>query len=283
MKQDSFYFVKPMTDDELGMDIYLKQDLKRGKNFRMHWHEHLQLYVYLSGQSLLKCGTRSYATHPGSVAVINSNELHYIESRSDELRFYIIWVDLKSLFSRPTDWCQSKYFAPLSENRILFQNMIDNDPAFDHTLQQLIDAFHARRIGFEIEVRALFCMLIVRLLRQHVRKIASPQQAASRTHRMNGFKAVFDYLDRHYTEPVDSRHLADIMHMSLAHYCRTFKALTGKTTTDYVNELRLDQAADMLKAGGHTMTEVALACGFDDLNYFSRRFKKTYGCAPSAF
>ncbi|MFT8390897.1 MAG: AraC family transcriptional regulator [Sporolactobacillus sp.] len=282
MKKDDLYFVKPMANDYLGMDIYLKEDLPSGKNFRMHWHEHLQIYYFLSGDSLLQCGKQRYSAHQGSIAVINSNELHYIESRSDALRFYIIWIDIQFLFSRQTDLCQANYFAPLAQNRILFQNLIENDPSFAQTLQQLIQSFRSRQIGFEIEIKALVYLLIVRLLRQHINQIASSERAASQTNRLNHFKRVFDYLDQHFMEPIDSHVLAEQMHISLSHYCRVFKALTGKSTTEYVNALRLEHAARLLKSG-MTVTEAAFSSGFDNLNYFSRRFRRDYGITPSAF
>ncbi|MFT8929091.1 MAG: helix-turn-helix transcriptional regulator [Sporolactobacillus sp.] len=65
-------------------------------------------------------------------------------------------------------------------------------------------------------------------------------------------------------------------------YCRVFKALTGKSTTEYVNALRLEHAARLLKSG-MTVTEAAFSSGFDNLNYFSRRFRRDYGITPSAF
>jgi hypothetical protein len=49
MKVDSDYFYKEMPDVHFGVDIFLKSDLRTGMVLRKHWHEHLQLYVILSG------------------------------------------------------------------------------------------------------------------------------------------------------------------------------------------------------------------------------------------
>lgn len=56
--------------------------------------------------------------------------------------------------------------------------------------------------------------------------------------------------------------------------------MTGKTTTEYINEVRLKKSIELLKDGNMNITEIAINCGFNDVNYFSRLFKKRYGVSP---
>ena len=77
--------------------------------------------------------------------------------------------------------------------------------------------------------------------------------------------------------------LARCSHMSSGHFSRMFKAVTGKTVKQYINELRLSKAAGLLKNTDMTVTETAIYCGFSDSNYFSRLFKRTYDKTPCEY
>ena len=59
------------------------------------------------------------------------------------------------------------------------------------------------------------------------------------------------------------------------------KNITGMTTTEFIRSIRLKQAYTYLKKSSMTVSEVAFKCGFNDPNYFSRCFKKTYDIFPS--
>ena len=59
--------------------------------------------------------------------------------------------------------------------------------------------------------------------------------------------------------------------------------MTGKTITEYINEVRLKKSIELLKSGNVNITEIAIICGFNDVNYFSRLFKKKYGVSPTKF
>ena len=81
---------------------------------------------------------------------------------------------------------------------------------------------------------------------------------------------------------VDS--LADAMCVSRATLSRRTKAILGKTPIELLNEFRLNEAMRMLKGGrnSQTVSDVAFASGFNDLAYFSKRFKERFGVSPSA-
>jgi len=68
--------------------------------------------------------------------------------------------------------------------------------------------------------------------------------------------------------------------ISKFYLCREFKAYTGSSILQTVNLLRCTQAK-LLIEGGATVSQAALSCGFDNLSYFSRTFKKLMGALPS--
>jgi AraC-like DNA-binding protein len=64
---------------------------------------------------------------------------------------------------------------------------------------------------------------------------------------------------------------------------RIFSAQTGQTITQYLRQLRLERAAELLRAREHNVTEVALEVGYNSLSHFSAAFQETFGCCPGLY
>jgi len=71
--------------------------------------------------------------------------------------------------------------------------------------------------------------------------------------------------------------------MSRTSFFNKLKALTGYAPADYIRMIRLQHAAQLLKQGEHTVTEIADMVGFSDAKYFREVFKKYYNVSPSKF
>ena len=65
--------------------------------------------------------------------------------------------------------------------------------------------------------------------------------------------------------------------------CRLFRQEMHTTPHKYLSNLRLQTAADILRAGGSSITEAARMCGYQDPLYFSRMFKKKFGVSPREY
>ena len=74
--------------------------------------------------------------------------------------------------------------------------------------------------------------------------------------------------------------LAQLCNISKYHFCRIFKQQMGVTPVQYIIRYRLSVAELMLHTKNYSIREVATMCGFDDLSYFYRCYKKVNGIAP---
>lgn len=90
------------------------------------------------------------------------------------------------------------------------------------------------------------------------------------------------YIENHLAEPIKISTLASEAAFSVFHFQRLFKAAVGESPYEHILRLRLEKAAFLLKHhSAKTVTDVALSCGFDSVENFSRQFKAKYGFAPS--
>ncbi|WP_232055103.1 helix-turn-helix domain-containing protein [Vibrio taketomensis] len=87
----------------------------------------------------------------------------------------------------------------------------------------------------------------------------------------------------HYTDPdFSTSTAAKMLYVSERSLQRRFKAATQRTFSDYLAEVRLDNACRQLLAGGK-VADIAFSCGFNDASYFSQRFKHRFGVSPTQF
>lgn len=94
---------------------------------------------------------------------------------------------------------------------------------------------------------------------------------------------VVDYLKKHYTEDININNVAAAVHFSPYYLSRLFKEEIGLTIIEYLTEIRLAAARDLLENTDLNLNQVALQSGYQDQSYFSRLFKKHIGITPNEY
>lgn len=93
---------------------------------------------------------------------------------------------------------------------------------------------------------------------------------------------ICQYVEQHYTEPIDMRAIADLASLTVPAFCRYFKRMTQLTFTDFVNEYRINQARRLLDSA-RTIADVSAAVGFNNLSHFNKTFLAVTGQTPGAY
>lgn len=96
-------------------------------------------------------------------------------------------------------------------------------------------------------------------------------------------REVIAYVDAHFAEPLSSRTVSFVLHMSQSHFCRVFKAVFGTTFEKYLLAYRLERARGHLRLGELSVTEIAYKTGFHSGSYFGKSFRARYGASPLDF
>jgi AraC-like DNA-binding protein len=214
--------------------------------------------------------------------IINNNEIHYGETLCQHLIYYIVKIDLSFLLSSHVDFCQTKYINPLLQGQIRFQNHIHQNDHLAEQIQQIVKEYKQQEIGCELAIKEHIFHIIVLLLRQYKQELFHNNGYDRQQKVMHQLRTVLEYIDQHYNENISLTQLANLANMSNQHFCRIFKSVTGKRPVDYMNYLRINKAVTFLSESNLNISEVAMAVGFDDSNYFSRLFKKYQKTSPSA-
>jgi len=86
-----------------------------------------------------------------------------------------------------------------------------------------------------------------------------------------------------YASELTIERIAKELHYSKSYFGQLFKAETGMSASEYINQVRVQKAKEMLFAGDYRIGEIAEKVGFRDQQYFARVFKKIVGCMPSEY
>ena len=94
---------------------------------------------------------------------------------------------------------------------------------------------------------------------------------------------VIEHLRNNFSKEISLSEAAEIINMTEVSFSRFFKSKTGQTFINTLNEIRLGNATRMLIETSHGITEIAYACGFNNISNFNRIFKKRKGQTPKEF
>ena len=94
---------------------------------------------------------------------------------------------------------------------------------------------------------------------------------------------VLAFMRAHLSEDLDRNVLAAQCHLSPTRFHDVFVAATGVAPMRYLTRLRLQEAQALLRHSGHSVGQIADACGFQSQAYFNRVFKRAFGVSPGAY
>lgn len=94
---------------------------------------------------------------------------------------------------------------------------------------------------------------------------------------------IIGHLVEHFAQPLNLPDLANLAHMNPAALCRFFKTQTGQTLTQFLTDLRLRYACELLATGGESVAEVGFQAGFENPSHFIQTFRKRHRQTPSAY
>jgi AraC-like DNA-binding protein len=234
-----------------------------------HMHEEHSIVLMLAGTETTTCRGASYTAFPGSVVLINADEVH--SSRSVKTEYRIIKVRSRTLNQIALELVgrdlESPYFPKLVINdTLVFRLLLDLHLKLER---------NASALEQESEFISTMGLLLTRHALDHF--VSRPPGKEPRYARIIG-----DYLRSHYAENVTLAQLTSITNLSSFHLLRVFRNQVGCPPHEYQTQLRIAHARKLMRKGG-SISEVALETGFFDQSHFSRNFKRIVGVSPGQY
>ena len=115
------------------------------------------------------------------------------------------------------------------------------------------------------------------------RYIQSADQTSRQTIEHDIVRAACAYIQKNLYTPLTVSEVAHTIPVSEGYLSSVFRKKTGMTPIRYIKKTKLDHAAELIRRGGHTFTQIAELLGFGSVHYFSSQFKKEFGVTPTEY
>lgn len=179
---------------------------------------------------------------------------------------------------------EMNYDLPKADSEWLtskFNYTFANDAAVNQVINRLMFLFMENHPSKDLFVDMTLRELMIRVLQSENRnalgRSGNMSANASRLH------FVIEYIKSHLDETLSITDLSKKACMSESNFYKVFRNETGQTPIEFINDERIRRAAFLLKRKDIKVKEVYLSCGFNNISYFVRTFKKVTGHTPKEF
>lgn len=260
-----------------------KGDLKSFSKFRAacHWHLDLEFIYMLEGQMDYFINGQTLTIREDNGIFVNSKRLHYGYSPLQKDCKYLVIAIHPSLFNQGLSFIKQYWeekFGMLNDDYLLLDQ---SETWHDLVIRQLISLYDKMHSSspepFELlQSTAVICQQIGAHI--HTTTISgSLQQDWLAIIKMTGF------IHENYDAKITLEQIASSGAVCRSRCCSLFLTHTSLSPIAYLNNYRLQKSCEMLKNTKRTISEIGLACGFQNPSYFSASFKKEYGVLPKEY
>lgn len=236
----------------------------RQRSFPVHTHPEFVVGAVVGGAETLSVNQRQFTVGAGATLFLHPDEPHANATLGDEtLRYRVFYLQSDAL-AGALDGKLPSFKTPVSDAPHLFEALTR---AHDVLANAASDA---------LEQESAFLSLAQTLLDAAPAIEPVRRRASARTRRVKAF------IDAHFAEGFGLAALADVSGLSNVHTLRTFKQEIGVTPLAYRNQVRLEQARQLLREG-HGIADTAAAVGFVDQSHLNRQFQRVVGVSPARY
>ena len=199
------------------------------------------------------------------IVVVNSNVIHYTCTES-RLTYSCLIIS--------TEFCRQ---MGIDYDLLSFSPLI-RDPRMTELFSQLIRVHAERDAPLRIaQLNKLLLEILISLGTRHVvRETVVPKSKS-----FDAVKNTLSYIRRNYHLKLTLEKISTEVMFDRYALCREFKKITGQTIFENLNQYRCLAASEHIK-NGYSVSEAATMCGFENLSFFTKTFKKYIGVLPSA-
>ena len=276
---------------EVGKRGYLNEDFRlfhlkdsRAQKLDYHYHEFDKLILVLGGKVSYVVEGVTYFLQPWDLLLVQHNMIHrpVIDPAAPYERV-VIWLGREWLQKRsdPGEALDTCFETARQRGFHLLRFGAERQLQYMQTIQRLEEALVSREFGAARLADTLCQQVLIGVNRDILRDRTAQEQRDS--YRVDPkMEEVLRYIGEHLEEDLSVDALANRFYLSRYYLMHRFKAVTGYTLHQYINQKRLLRAGELIRAGVPVM-KAAEQAGFAEYSTFLRAFQNTFHMSPREF
>ena len=251
-----------------------------------HWHDELEVAIVTEGAIHVVIGGEQFDLDTGDGFFVNASALHSCQGLTPEgCRLHSLVFHPRLIGGSAESSFNQNYVLPVTQNKGFAGMRLDRgDPWQGEMLDKVEEAWQAcvqECPRFDLKARYALSAALA-LIAEHmvsVKTDISPKQLRD----SERVKAMLQFIMDNYREAIDTAAIARSASVSESECLRCFRATIGTTPIRYLREYRIEQAANRLANSQASIADIAAACGFQDISYFTKTFREMKGLTPKAY
>ena len=250
---------------------------------KLHKHEFAEISYVISGTAEHEIGGITYTVRRGDFIAIKRNTPHTfrpILGKEPFVSYDLMFTE--SFFGDPyssgdlSEMCSSLFYPGDEESPDLH---LSGYGSFGETFSRIYTEFHDREKGYLDLIRAMCAELIIKMFR----KIEKEDGARLSLRLRAAVNDTAEYLKQNFRRHLTLDELSSRIFFSKDYLNRIFRELMGMPVGAYLQKLRVDEAARLLRETDKTVTEISELSGFGDVKSFYTVFKREMDATPGEY
>lgn len=285
-----------MSDNKHGgLPVYVrKYVLQPGATVDLHRHEFMQINYICRGKGGHYINKHEFDIVKGDIFVIPPYIPHKISAGKEssiqifEFEFVPEFVNQNfGSIENVESFFDFAYIEPflVGESKVKPRlNLVGKmQVEVENILNEVLMEYNNRRSGYLLVIKSLLLKLLVMVGREFTRELQNSETSpAFERHRDSIFEAL-KYINQNYTEDLSVEEVARKSMLSQSYFSYLFKSITTKTFTEYLNDLRISKAMELLTSTDKRVLDICHEAGFNNVNHFNRLFRQKTGVSPMSY
>lgn len=258
-----------------------------GHNVRKNRHDYFELVYLCAGAASLEIQDRSLLLHEGDLAIVGSTLYHRFECRGAPPFTVAVLFFQPDLIRADGGPDNAEYLTPFLLQDSQFPHIVPNKSGIPLQVFELMQRIRvelpATTPRGRLAVKTYLKMILVLLVNQYSSYAGTVETFRRQQGALERLRPLFEYLEKHYGEPIQVLAAARICCMSESHFMSFFKRATGQSFMAYLNHCRIERAQALLVSTDKSVSDISQETGFCDQSYFGTVFRKIVGITPVAY
>lgn len=278
-------FTVPVAKDH---SIHIQEDILPHFYAHLHRHAEIQITYIIKGSGTLIAGNIMQPFGPGELYIIGANQSHlfkcdpiYFEKDNKKnIHTLNIYFDCESNLRSLLEFPEMSMIKKFIDSTV--QGM-QASPENIRELAEQISKIIRLTQGYRL---AAFIEMLQTMSKQKNWKYLSSQSIGHPISDYEGLRMndIYQYTMNNYCENITLEEISAVIHLTPESFCRYFRKHTLKTYTNFLNEVRINEACKKFMANDFTsISAVAYQTGFNNVSTFNRVFKSIIDKSPSEY